>query len=311
MKKFIAISIALIMVLAAVGCNTTTTKPTAEPATEDPITENTTGLPTATPQQDSEPTAEPTADLPTATPQQDLEQTIIETAWAFAELIEQVHEQQFIKEGAEVKLSVSGNFADVCFASALYPYEMLYITLILNENGNYEVSPASCYIDRAEGVSIDVTDARFGDDAIGNKSDELHNAQIVVTVDDVRAAGCEEEIGSNEYRAAVAEVYGEKLAEYYRGSFTEDSLFYCFDVRCIDTEAGSTVYPEDSYYNIVIAFRVRDIRPFSYLFSFGPYFVSGAYHPEYEGWLLYWNYVNIELQEDGSFVCDAYLNGAA
>ena len=293
MKKLIAISLAVLMVLAAVGCNTTTmgptTEPTTEPATEAPKTDEPTALPT-----------EP-----------DLEQDIIEAAWAFAEKIAQVHEQQFIKEGAEVKLSVSGNFADVCFASALYPYEMLYITLILNENGNYEVSPASCYIDRAEGVSIDVTDARFGDDAIGNKSDELHNAQIVVTVDDVRAAGCEEEIGSNEYRAAVAEVYGEKLAEYYRGSFTEDSLFYCFDVRCIDTEAGSTVYPEDSYYNIVIAFRVRDIRPFSYLFSFGPYFVSGAYHPEYEGWLLYWNYVNIELQEDGSFVCDAYLNGAA
>ncbi|MCI7778172.1 MAG: hypothetical protein MR530_01090, partial [Clostridiales bacterium] len=249
MKKLIAISLAVLMVLAAVGCNTTTmgptTEPTTEPATEAPMTDEPTALPT-----------EP-----------DLEQDIIEAAWAFAELIEQVHEQQFIKEGAEVKLSVSGNFADVCFASALYPYEMLYITLILNENGNYEVSPASCYIDRAEGVSIDVTDARFGDDAIGNKSDELHNAQIVVTVDDVRAAGCEEEIGSNEYRAAVAEVYGEKLAEYYRGSFTEDSLFYCFDVRCIDTEAGSTVYPEDSYYNIVIAFRVRDIRPFSYLFS--------------------------------------------
>lgn len=293
MKKLFAISLAVLMVLAAVGCNTTTmgptTEPTTEPATEAPKTDEPTALPT-----------EP-----------DLEQDIIEAAWAFAEKIAQVHEQQFIKEGAEVKLSVSGNFADVCFASALYPYEMLYITLILNENGNYEVSPASCYIDRAEGVSIDVTDARFGDDAIGNKSDELHNAQIVVTVDDVRAAGCEEEIGSNEYRAAVAEVYGEKLAEYYRGSFTEDSLFYCFDVRCIDTEAGSTVYPEDSYYNIVIAFRVRDIRPFSYLFSFGPYFVSGAYHPEYEGWLLYWNYVNIELQEDGSFVCDAYLNGAA
>lgn len=293
MKKLFAISLAVLMVLAAVGCNTTTmgptTEPTTEPATEAPKTDEPTALPT-----------EP-----------DLEQDIIEAAWAFAEKIAQVHEQQFDKEGAEVKLSVSGNFADVCFASALYPYEMLYITLILNENGNYEVSPASCYIDRAEGVSIDVTDARFGDDAIGNKSDELHNAQIVVTVDDVRAAGCEEEIGSNEYRAAVAEVYGEKLAEYYRGSFTEDSLFYCFDVRCIDTEAGSTVYPEDSYYNIVIAFRVRDIRPFSYLFSFGPYFVSGAYHPEYEGWLLYWNYVNIELQEDGSFVCDAYLNGAA
>ena len=293
MKKLFAISLAVLMVLAAVGCNTTTmgptTEPTTEPATEAPKTDEPTALPT-----------EP-----------DLEQDIIEAAWAFAEMIAQVHEQQFDKEGAEVKLSVSGNFADVCFASALYPYEMLYITLILNENGNYEVSPASCYIDRAEGVSIDVTDARFGDDAIGNKSDELHNAQIVVTVDDVRAAGCEEEIGSNEYRAAVAEVYGEKLAEYYRGSFTEDSLFYCFDVRCIDTEAGSTVYPEDSYYNIVIAFRVRDIRPFSYLFSFGPYFVSGAYHPEYEGWLLYWTYVNTELQEDGSFVCDAYLNGAA
>ena len=293
MKKLFAISLAVLMVLAAVGCNTTTmgptTEPTTEPATEAPKTDEPTALPT-----------EP-----------DLEQDIIEAAWAFAELIEQVHEQQFIKEGAEVKLSVSGNFADVCFASALYPYEMLYITLILNENGNYEVSPASCYIDRAEGVSIDVTDARFGDDAIGNKSDELHNAQIVVTVDDVRAAGCEEEIGSNEYRAAVAEVYGEKLAEYYRGSFTEDSLFYCFDVRCIDTEAGSTVYPEDSYYNIVIAFRVRDIRPFSYLFSFGPYFESGTFHPDYEGWLLYWTYVNIELQEDGSFVCDAYLNGAA
>ena len=239
-----------------------------------------------------------------------MEQTIIETAWAFAELIEQVHEQQFIKEGAEVKLSVSGNFADVCFASALYPYEMLYITLILNENGNYEVSPASCYIDRAEGVSIDVTDARFGDDAIGNKSDELHNAQIVVTVDDVRAAGCEEEIGSNEYRAAVAEVYGEKLAEYYRGSFTEDSLFYCFDVRFVEAQIARGIL-SDSHYNIIIVFRVSDIRPFSYLFSFGPYFVSGAYHPEYEGWLLYWNYVNIELQEDGSFVCDAYLNGAA
>lgn len=295
MKKLFAISLAVLMVLVAVGCNTTTmgptTEPTTEPATEAPMTD------------------EPT-DLPTATPQQDLEQTIIETAWAFAELIEQVHEQQFIKEGAEVKLSVSGNFADVCFASALYPYEMLYITLILNENGNYEVSPASCYIDRAEGVSIDVTDARFGDDAIGNKSDELHNAQIVVTVDDVRAAGCEEEIGSNEYRAAVAEVYGEKLAEYYRGSFTEDSLFYCFDVRFVEAQIARGIL-SDSHYNIIIVFRVSDIRPFSYLFSFGPYFVSGAYHPEYEGWLLYWNYVNIELQEDGSFVCDAYLNGAA
>ena len=265
-----------------------TTEPTTEPATEAPKTDEPTALPT----------------------EQDLEQTIIETAWAFAELIEQVHEQQFIKEGAEVKLSVSGNFADVCFASALYPYEMLYITLILNENGNYEVSPASCYIDRAEGVSIDVTDARFGDDAIGNKSDELHNAQIVVTVDDVRAAGCEEEIGSNEYRAAVAEVYGEKLAEYYRGSFTEDSLFYCFDVRFVEAQIARGIL-SDSHYNIIIVFRVSDIRPFSYLFSFGPYFVSGAYHPEYEGWLLYWNYVNIELQEDGSFVCDAYLNGAA
>ena len=310
MKKLIAISLAVLMVLAAVGCNTTTMGPTTEPATEAPMTDEPTDLPTATPQQDSEPTAEPTADLPTATPQQDLEQTIIETAWAFAELIEQVHEQQFIKEGAEVKLSVSGNFADVCFASDLYPYEMLYITLILNENGNYEVSPASCYIDRAEGVSIDVTDARFGDDAIGNKSDELHNAQIVVTVDDVRAAGCEEEIGSNEYRAAVAEVYGEKLAEYYRGSFTEDSLFYCFDVRFVEAQIARGIL-SDSHYNIIIVFRVSDIRPFSYLFSFGPYFVSGAYHPEYEGWLLYWNYVNIELQEDGSFVCDAYLNGAA
>lgn len=295
MKKLFAISLAVLMVLAAVGCNTTTMGPTTEPTTE-PATE-------------APKTDEPT-DLPTATPQPDLEQTIIETAWAFAELIEQVHEQQFIKEGAEVKLSVSGNFADVCFASALYPYEMLYITLILNENGNYEVSPASCYIDRAEGVSIDVTDARFGDDAIGNKSDELHNAQIVVTVDDVRAAGCEEEIGSNEYRAAVAEVYGEKLAEYYRGSFTEDSLFYCFDVRFVEAQIARGIL-SDSHYNIIIVFRVSDIRPFSYLFSFGPYFVSGAYHPEYEGWLLYWNYVNIELQEDGSFVCDAYLNGAA
>ena len=292
MKKLFAISLAVLMVLAAVGCNTTTmgptTEPTTEPATEAPKTDEPTALPT-----------EP-----------DLEQDIIEAAWAFAELIEQVHEQQFIKEGAEVKLSVSGNFADVCFASALYPYEMLYITLILNENGNYEVSPASCYIDRAEGVSIDVTDARFGDDAIGNKSDELHNAQIVVTVDDVRAAGCEEEIGSNEYRAAVAEVYGEKLAEYYRGSFTEDSLFYCFDVRFVEAQIARGIL-SDSHYNIIIVFRVSDIRPFSYLFSFGPYFVSGAYHPEYEGWLLYWNYVNIELQEDGSFVCDAYLNGAA
>ena len=135
MKKLFAISLAVLMVLAAVGCNTTTTEPTTEPATEAPMTD------------------EPT-DLPTATPQPDLEQDIIEAAWAFVELIAQVHEQQFDKEGAEVKLSVSGNFADVCFASALYPYEMLYITLILNENGNYEVSPASCYIDRAEGVSI-------------------------------------------------------------------------------------------------------------------------------------------------------------
>ncbi|MGN0786284.1 MAG: hypothetical protein ACI4OB_02640 [Christensenellales bacterium] len=292
MKKLIAISLAILMVLAAVGCNTTTTEPTTEPATEAPMTD------------------EPT-DLPTATPQPDLEQDIIEAAWAFAEMIAQVHEQQFDKEGAEVKFSAEGKYANLCFTSALYPDEMLYITLERDENGNYEVNPMSCYIDRAEGASIDVTDARFGDGTIGKKSEELHNAQIVVTVDDVRASGCEAEIGSSEYKAAVAEVYGEKLAEYYRGSFTEDSLFYCFDVRCIDTEAGSTVYPEDSYYNIVIAFRVRDIRPFSYLFSLGPYFESGTFHPDYEGWLLYWTYVNIELQEDGSFVCDAYLNGAA
>lgn len=296
MKKLIAISLAILMVLAAVGCNTTTmgptTEPTTEPATEAPMTD------------------EPT-DLPTATPQPDLEQDIIEAAWAFAEMIAQVHEQQFDKEGAEVKFSAEGKYANLCFASALYPDEMLYITLERDENGNYEVNPLGCYIDRAEGASIDVTDARFGDGTIEKKSEELHNAQIVVTVDDVRASGCEAEIGSSEYKAAVAEVYGEKLAEYYRGSFTEDSLFYCFDVRCIDTEAGSTVYPEDSYYNIVIAFRVRDIRPFSYLFSLGPYFESGTFHPDYEGWLLYWTYVNIELQEDGSFVCDAYLNGAA
>ena len=293
MKKLFAISLAVLMVLAAVGCNTTTmvptTEPTTEPATEAPKTDEPTALPT-----------EP-----------DLEQDIIEAAWAFAEKIAQVHEQQFDKEGAEVKFSAEGKYADLCFASSLYPDEMLYITLERDENGNYEVNPMSCYIDRAEGASIDVTDARFGDGTIGKKSEELHNAQIVVTVDDVRASGCEAEIGSSEYKAAVAEVYGEKLAEYYRGSFTEDSLFYCFDVRYVEAEAGSTVYPEDSYYNIVIAFRIRDIRPFSYLFSLGPYFESGTFHPDYEGWLLYWTYVNIELQEDGSFVCDAYLNGAA
>ena len=82
MKKLFAISLAVLMVLATVGCNTTTMGPTTEPTTE-PATE-------------APKTDEPTA-LPTATPQPDLEQDIIEAAWAFAELIEQVHEQQFIR----------------------------------------------------------------------------------------------------------------------------------------------------------------------------------------------------------------------
>ena len=52
MKKLFAISLAILMVLAAVGCNTTTTEPTTEPATEAPMTDEPTDLPTATPQQD-------------------------------------------------------------------------------------------------------------------------------------------------------------------------------------------------------------------------------------------------------------------
>ncbi|MBO4878714.1 MAG: hypothetical protein J5544_00480, partial [Clostridia bacterium] len=249
-------------------------------------------------QQAPTPTPEPTA-APDTT-----ETGLIEAAWPIAEKLGEVNNQQFDKAGAAVQSNTYS--ADVSFPSVTFPGEMLVITVEKDEYGNYKADPWSAYVEPAEWAA-DGLHAQYGPEVIGAKHDELANARITVTADEIRAFGCTAEIGSDEYKAAAAALYGEKLAEYYRGSLTEDTPFCCYDVRFVVTQESAI--HQDSY-DVVIAFRVRDILPFSYLFSYGPTYCNGTYYPGYEGWLVGSTLVHVDLAADGSFASDAYLNGA-
>ena len=282
MKKLIVISAAALMALAAVGCRTNEDTADNTPA---PTTE---AVSTAA--------GEPTAAADT------VDSAIIEAAWAAVEKIEQVHEQQFDKAKAAVQTSADSS--TVRFPSVNHSDEVLCVTVEKDESGSYKANWESIYAELAEGATDDLN---ANSDAIGEKQEEFRNANITVTADDVRAFGCGAEIGSSDYKAAVAAIYGEKLAEYYRGSLTEDSPFYCYDIRCVGTELNKD--HQDSY-DVIIGFRVRDILPFSHLFGYGPIFDSGAIHTDYEGWLVGCTLIEVTPDSDGSFVANAELNSA-
>ena len=224
----------------------------------------------------------------------DVYPSYIEAAWTAVEKIEQVHEQQFEKPGVTVQSSSDSLM--VCFPSVSYPEEEICVTVEKDEKGKYSANWESIYVKFAGG-EVSQIKSRAYSKAIGEKREEFQNANITVTADDVRAFGCGAEIGSSEYKAAAAAIYGEKLAECYRGSLTEDSLFYCYDIRCVGTEPNKD-YPDS--YDILIGFRVRDILPFSHLFGYETRFDSGAIHTDYEGWLVYWRQINVTLDNDGS-----------
>lgn len=229
---------------------------------------------------------------------------LIDSAWAIAKKLGKVHDQQFDKEGAVIE---PGLFSTVVrFPSVTFPGEMLVINVEKNEDGYYSADSWSVYIEPAEWAA-DELHAQYGPEVISAKHDELANARITVTADELRASGCGAEIGSDEYKAAAAALYGEKLAEYYRGNLTADTPFCCYDARFVCTQ--ESVIHQDSY-DVVIAFRIRDILPFSYLFSYGLNYCDMTCYPGYEGWLVGSTLVQVELAADGSFTCDAYLNGA-
>ena len=302
--KISAILLASILLLSAFAC-CSNGQDAETPAPEDQQAQ-------ATAEPTAAPTAEPTAVLtptpipepePTAAPDT-AETGLIEAAWPIAEKLGEVNNQQFDKAGAAVQSNTYS--ADVSFPSVTFPGEMLVITVEKDEYGNYKADPWSAYVEPAEWAA-DGLHAQYGPEVIGAKHDELANARITVTADEIRASGCTAEIGSEAYMEAAAALYGEKLAEYYRGSLTEDTPFCCYDARFVF--AQESAIHQDSY-DVVIAFRVRDILPFSYLFSYGPTYCNGTYYPGYEGWLVGSTLVHVDLAPDGSFASDAYLNGA-
>ena len=296
MKRTVVLLLAAIMAFPFVGCNTKYTLSAQTPAPSEEAFAALTDAPT------SIPTSAPTS-VPTAAPEA-VDPALIDAAWALAEKLEEVHEQQFDREAAEVQSSAYS--ATVCFPSVTYPDEVLFIIVEKDGEGGYNADPESVYVGLAEG-SADELSHRFDPEAITEKQEEFQNARITVTADEIRSSGCSSEIGSSEYKAAAAAIYGEKLAEYYRASLDEGSPFCCYDVRFVGTEED-VVFPGG--YIVLIGFRVRDILPFSYLFGYGPIFESGVLYPDYEGWLVGWTVVAVELEEDGSFASDAVLNSA-
>ncbi|MCR5807966.1 MAG: PT domain-containing protein [Clostridiales bacterium] len=291
-KTITLLLIAVMLITAFAACNKPDVPVDNSPAPTEQQAEAPTEAPTAAPTE--APTEAPAADP-----------AITEAAWAIAEKIEEVHGQKFDKDGATVKLSE--HFAEVRFPCVTYEEEVLVVTVEKDGEGSYKADAESVYAELAEGAR-DRLNARFDPDATGEKQEEFRKAEITVTADEIRARGCEAEIGSDEYKAAAAAVYGEKLAEYYRGSLTEDSPFCCYDVRCVGTETNDDY--EDSY-NVLIGFRFRDMLLFSYLFDYGPTYEDGMLYPGYEGWLVGWTLVEVELRDDGSFVANAWLNSAA
>ena len=254
---------------------------------------------------DSPATEEPTEE-PTYVPVEEtntIDPELIETAWTFAEKIEKVHEQQFNKTTAEVL--INAHFTTVRFTSVTYPDEMLCITLEKDEEGQYKTIPEFTTVEASSG-SVNEPDGLHIHDALIEKLEELGNTHISVTADEIRAAGCEAEIGSNEYNNAVATIYGEKLVAYYRDSLNKDSPFCCYDVRFVDSEKDTN----SNLYGVHIGFRVRDILPFFHLFDYIPCFDSGTFHPGYEGWLVGWTLLYPDYEDDGSFICNAVMNGA-
>ena len=295
MKKLFIISLAVLSVFAAVGCSTNNhfAEPTSEPTQEVPATAAEADAPTA------EPTSIPTEQA------DDIDPELIEAAWLIAEKLGQVHEQQFDKAGAEAALLYADTW-EVHFPSVTYPDEMLFVTVKKVGEGGYSAAAESVCLKPAEGAADEVT-ARIGAGAVTETLEKFGSAAITVTADEIRASGCGDDIRTDGYKAAAASIYGDKLAEYYRTMLTEDSPFCCYDVRFAATEADTI--GQDQYI-VVIAFRVRDILPFSYLFSYVPYYCDGSLYPEHEGWMIGWTLVDIDLDADGGFTANAVLNGA-
>lgn len=225
---------------------------------------------------------------------------LIDMAWAVAQQLGRVHQQRFNKERARIELSTGA--VEVCFPSVTYPDEELWITLERDENGNYAAIPEDTYALCAS----EAFDSRLDSDLLAEKRAEFENARITVTADEIRASGCGAEVGSDEYKAAAAALYGEKLAGYYRESLSADTQFGCYETAFVGAEEGDY---EDSYY-VIIGFRVRDLLPFSILFDYEPSCDRGVRHRGFEGWLTGSTLVDVELAADGSFTCNAVLNGA-
>lgn len=225
---------------------------------------------------------------------------LIDMAWAVAQQLGRVHQQSFNKERARIELSTGA--VEVCFPSVTYPDEQLWIPLERDENGNYAAIPEDTCALRAS----EAFDSRLDSDLLAEKLAEFENARITVTTDEIRASGCNAAVGSDEYKAAAAALYGEKLAGYYRESLSADTQFGCYETAFVGSEEGDY---EDSYY-VIIGFRVRDLLPFSILFDYEPSCDRGVRHRGFEGWLTGSTLVDVELASDGSFTCNAVLNGA-
>lgn len=286
-------AVVLILALAAAGCAFLGSAKAEEPA---PYVPKTTDGP------DARATDEPT-DAPTAEPTEVPEKTgseLIDMAWAVAQQLGRVHQQSFNKERARIELSTSA--VEVCFPSVTYPDEELWITLERDENGNYAAIPEDTCALRAS----EAFDSRLDSDLLAEKRAEFESARITVTADEIRASGCNAAVGSDEYKAAAAALYGEKLAGYYRESLSADTQFGCYETAFVGSEEGDY---EDSYY-VIIGFRVRDLLPFSILFDYEPSCDRGVRHQGFEGWLTGSTLVDVELAADGSFTCNAVLNGA-
>lgn len=298
MKKLISAAAALLLIFCLAACKTQPTE--VERPTEAPTVTEAPEDPTEAPADPTEAPADPTE--MTLTVDAD-DPKLIEAAWAAAEKIGEVHRQKFDKDGAEIR--ANAYFAEVRFPSVDYPDERLCMTVEPDPEEGYKVDWESAYFEHAE-EDPDKRDARFGADEITEKQEEFRNARIEVTADEIRASGCEAEIGSDEYKLAAASVYGEKLAECYSSILGQDTPFSCYEIRCVGTEAEKEY--KDGFI-VSIGFRARDILPLSHLFDY-PYFDDGAVHPGYEGWLVGWTVVTVDLENDGSFVCNAVLNGA-
>lgn len=281
MKRIIALLLTVALFAGFAACTkdgkkTDSALPTDASASA-PATETAPTAAATEPAQTNEPTqtTAPDPDFPT-------DEWFIDEAWKFAQVVAELHDQHYSREDAyfwdkhlSPEPSATGNYCWIVFPSIDGPQDLM-VEINRGSDGNFRVD--------ADFASLQMSDDTYQqllrEKNIYEWSRRLQETQIVVTAEDIAAAGCTASEG-REYMDTVYNCYCEKLMEFYRG-LPADCPAYSYEAKLV-----SCVYDEsaDQYY-MDFAFKAPDIFGLWMTFEDSVRFADENCDPEYYGWLI-------------------------